>query len=235
MNKNFDDILLESQVMSAHKDIDMAASILDFFKPSHVLELGTGGGGWIITMNVLLGNDHIKWYGYDNFEFDYGLDWPKNPAELKNRILEKSKKLGATGDNIVIRNEDITNLDVEFIRSLQIEFDIVRIDCLHENMEQVRDLLYAIMPFTSDKCVFLVDDIVPHIAINRLLGVMELVKEHKLKPFWFGLREGAWVKNQYDISNALNNIQNQKHKKYYQFEIQTIDLYGNDVRYIRTK
>lgn len=235
MNKKFDDILLETQVMSFQKDIDMAASILDFFKPSHVLELGTGGGGWIITMNAMLENNYIKWYGYDNFQFNHGLDWPDNPAELKNLILEKSKKLGATNSNIIIRDEDATNLNIEFIDSLKIQFDVVRIDCLHKNMEEVQNLLYAIMPFTSDQCVFLVDDIVPNIAINRLLGVMELVRENKLKPFWFGLKEGAWCKTNYNISSALLHIHKQKNDKNFQFELQNINLYGNDVCYIRTK
>jgi hypothetical protein len=226
-----------TEVMSGFQDLNMVANILDFVKPKNVIELGAGAGGWIVMMNVLLANNNITWYGYENFSVNFNQPhWPKNSEDLQNLIITQSKNLGSSNDKIIIRNENIKQIDVEFLQSLNIKFDVVRLDCLHESMYQVIDVLHRILPFTSPHCIFLIDDIVPNIAINRLLGVMELVKEGILKPLWLGHKEGAFCKTDNLISGDLLEylILLKNDDKLYQYRLQEINLFNNKQLYIRT-
>ena len=66
-----------------------------------------------------------------------------------------------------------------------------------------------VLPYTSDRCVFLVDDIVPNSVPNRYLAFMELVKTQQLVPLWMGSKEGMWIRSSdhLDVKLILEEFQ----------------------------
>jgi hypothetical protein len=97
----------------------------------------------------------------------------------------------------------VTKLDnLEFQNNL---FDVVRLDCLEESND-INKLFYKIFPYTSDNCIFLVDDIVPNNCPNRFLTYMSKASDGLLKPMWFGNKEGAWCKSTYNHNPFIITI-----------------------------
>jgi len=188
--------------MSVFEDLGIVTDIFKYLQPKAILELGSGGGGWILAINDSLKNNAV-FLGYEDFRLNYGNDWHKNSDEL-------TQYLQITGDNqnIIVRYENVNHLDLEYIKKLGIKFDVVRLDCL-ENREEINQLFYKIYPYTSEQCIFLVDDIVPNICPNRFLAYMDKVYDRILKPVWFGNKEGAWCKNTYECGPLQDYILNE--------------------------
>ena len=196
-------IIKDIKPMSIYEDLGIVIDILSFTKPTNILELGAGSGSWILAMNHAL-NHKIKFLGYEDFRLDYGFGWPKNAEDLRTYMADKAKSLGKTID-VDIRDEDIYYIDMEHVKNLNIKFDVVRLDCM-EDKRQINELFYKILPFTSDDCIFLVDDITPNLCPNRFLSYMDKVNDGILKPLWFGSKEGAWCKLTYDCVDLQQYI-----------------------------
>jgi SAM-dependent methyltransferase len=196
-------ILKGIKPMSMYEDLGVVIDILSFTKPNSILELGAGSGSWLLAMNYALDHE-IKFVGYEDFRLDYNFGWPKTATELTNYMAEKSSSLGKVID-VDIRDEDIYHIDLEYLKNLNIKFDVVRLDCM-EQKNKVNEIFYKILPFTSDDCIFLVDDITPNLCPNRFLSYMDKVNDGILKPIWFGIKEGAWCKTAYDSAALQQHI-----------------------------
>ena len=191
--------LVEFNPMVVYEDLGIVTDILNYIKPKVILELGVGGGGWILSMNDELKND-VMFLGYEDFRLDYGNNWHKNVIELTDYL-----RTTGNNQNIIIKDENVNHLDLDYIKNLGIPFDVVRLDCL-ENISEINQLFYKIYPYTSDNCIFLVDDIVPNVCPNRFLSYMDKVYDRILKPIWFGNKEGAWCKSTYECGPLQNYI-----------------------------
>jgi hypothetical protein len=184
--------------MVVYEDLGIVTDIVNFIQPTSVLELGVGGGGWILSIDSIVSNN-ITFVGYEDFRMNYENNWADSIEKMDAYLKSQSQNR-----NIIIKNENVNYLDLEYFKQHNFKFDIVRVDCL-ESREDINTLFYKIYPYTSDRCIFLVDDIVPNICPNRFLSYMDKVYDGILKPVWFGNKEGAWCKNSYD-SNLLQDF-----------------------------
>lgn len=184
--------------MAVYEDLGIVTDIVIFIQPTAVLELGVGGGGWILSIDYIVSNN-ITFVGYEDFRMNYENDWADSIEKMDTYLKNQSQNR-----NIIIKNENVNYLDLEYFKQQNFKFDVVRLDCL-ESREDINQLFYKIYPYTSDKCIFLVDDIVPNICPNRFLSYMDKVYDGILKPVWFGNKEGAWCKNSHD-SNLLQDF-----------------------------
>lgn len=225
--KNIIDIIEKFKPMSCWEDIGVTADIFKFVQPKAILELGVGGGGWILSIDNIL-PDNIAFVGYEDFEQNYGLNWAGNVEDLHNYFKNQTQNY-----NIKIKNENVKNLDTEYLKQLDIKFDVVRLDCL-ENPKDVDQLFFKILPFTSDNCIFFVDDIPPNICPGRFISYMDRVYDGILKPVWFGNKEGAWCKNTYNIYLLQNYIFQESSGKVRTTDDVNLVLYNLPYRVIRT-
>lgn len=194
---DFKQALDEFKPMVLPEDLYSVSELLNFVKPKNILEIGAGGGGWILSMSKLL--DHgIKFIGYEDFRLDYGLGWPKNKEELTSFIKTYDT-------DVTIYDNDVKHINVDHFKDLNLKFDVVRLDCL-EDKKNVTELFFKIYPFTSDNCIFLVDDITPNLCPNRFLSFMDRVQDGLLKPVFFGRKEGAWCKTDYNCNGLQDYL-----------------------------
>jgi hypothetical protein len=198
---DFKQALVEFNPMVTPQDLYMTSELLNFVKPKTILELGAGSGGWILAISKILDYD-IKFIGYEDFRLDYNLGWPKNKEELTNYITKQN-----TNINVTINDNDIKFVEVDHFRNLNYKFDVVRLDCL-EKSRDINELFFKIYPYTSDNCIFLVDDITPNLCPNRFLSYMDRVHDGLLKPLWFGKKEGAWCKANIKCNDIQDHILN---------------------------
>jgi len=201
-------VMKEVHPMSMYEDLGVVADILSYMKSKNILELGAGAGSWMVAMNYLTTNN-TKFLGYEDFSTDYGFNWPTDENALKLRMINLSQGLGKDID-VEIKNENIYNIDMDYIKNLNIKFDVVRLDCM-ENNRFITDLFYKIYPYTTDNCIFLVDDITPNLCPNRFLSYMDRVSDGILKPIWFGNKEGAWCKRTFECGDLQQHILNSIH------------------------
>ncbi len=213
--------------MSVYEDLSIVTEILDYMQPRAILELGSGGGGWILAINDAL-RDNTLFVGYEDFRLDYGNAWHKNAKELTQHL-----QTVGNNQNIIVKDENVNHLDLKYIKQLGITFDVVRLDCL-ENRDEINQLFYKIYPYTSDNCIFLVDDIVPNVCPNRFLTYMDKVYDRILKPIWFGNKEGAWCKNTYECGLLQNHILNESKGKI-SAKNENIFWYGLEYRLIQSQ
>lgn len=179
----------KNQPMSEICDIEVVYDLFAYLKPKNILELGVGGGEWIITINSLF-EYPINFVGYESFLLNYGKEWPTNAADLDAKIRNNTRDI-----KLEIREENVISIDTDLLKSNNIIFDVVRLDCLNFSQTEISELFYKILPYTSAKCLFLVDDITPNLCPNRFLSYMEHVEKGLLKPLWFGVKEGCWCKH----------------------------------------
>ena len=199
-------IIKEIRPMSMYEDLGVVGDILSYMKPKNILEFGTGSGSWILAMNLIVDNNTFKFIGYEDFRTDYGFGWPKNEHTLLENMIETTAKFNKK-INVEIRNENIYEINMDYITKLDFKFDVVRLDCM-ENKRDINELFYKIYPCTSDNCIFLVDDIAPNLCPNRFLSYMDKVSDGILKPVWFGNKEGAWCKTRYECGDLQEYILN---------------------------
>jgi hypothetical protein len=175
----------------------------------------------------------LKFIGYENKSLDYGLGWFTDTLDLENDIKSKAHVMGKPID-LIIRDEDINFINIEYIKSLKLKFDIVRLDCLHFRKWEVLELLHKLLPFCSENCIFLVDDIHPNLSPNRFLAFMDLVEEKHLVPVWFGEKEGAW--SCLDINYIQREIENKFEKEtYYSGRLELIEFYSVEYPILSTR
>jgi len=211
--------------MVRFEDLKVIIELLTYTKPKSILELGTGVGGWILAINEAL-DDDISFIGYENFK------WDKIGQQFTDiKQLETQLRLVSINNKIILKDSDVTKLDnLEFQNNL---FDVVRLDCLEESND-INKLFYKIFPYTSDNCIFLVDDIVPNNCPNRFLTYMSKASDGLIKPMWFGNKEGAWCKSTYNHNPLMDSvILNIKDDISYSDSL--IHWYNLQERYIQTR
>ena len=211
--------------MVRFEDLKVLIELLNYTKPKSILELGTGAGGWILAINEALEHD-VSFIGYENFKWD---NIGQQFTDIKQ--LETQLQIVSNNNKILLKDSDVTTLDnLEFCNNL---FDVVRLDCLEESND-INKLFYKIFPYTSDNCIFLVDDIVPNNCPNRFLTYMDKVSDGVLKPIWFGNKEGAWCKSTYNHNPLIDDIiLNIKDDILYSDDL--IHWYNLQERYIQTR
>jgi len=177
----------ELGVMSSIEDLILEEAILEIHAPKNILEMGLGGGGWSVFANA---RTRAKIIGIENFDYakykigyGYGHDWIDNINELQNKLQT---------NDITIKT-DVTQIPRDII------FDLVRLDCLDQEKD-IEEFWNYILPQTSDAALFFVDDVIPCIAVFRLVVMMKLCERKILKPVWMGNKEGVWCKYSYDCS-----------------------------------
>lgn len=218
--------------MSYKSDIAIASDFIEYSNAINIMELGVGNGNWVISLNWLI-DKSLRFLGYENQSLDYGLNWFSDLIDLENDIKSRSIDLGKSID-ITIKNENVNNINIDYIESLNIKFDVIRLDCLHFTKWEVINLFNKLLPFCSDNCIFLVDDIHPNLSPNRFLAFMDLVDKKYLIPVWFGEKEGAWSRSN------LNHIQQKIAKNfgkesYYVGRLEPIEFYSTQYNILSTK
>ena len=231
MNKSKIDLVMSTCApMSCKSDLAIASDFIEYINAINILELGVGNGNWLLAINQLIDRP-LKFIGYENQSLDYGLGWFE-VEDLEADIRKKSQDLGKPID-VTIRNEDVNSIDLEYIKSLNIKFDVVRLDCLHFRKWEVVDLFQKLLPFCSDNCIFLVDDIHPNLSPNRFLAFMDLVEKKDLIPVWFGEKEGAWAR--LDLNNIQKKIADSFGQDYYRGRLELIEFYFTEYPILSTK
>ena len=211
--------------MVRFEDLKVIIELLNYTKPNSILELGTGAGGWILSINEALEHD-MSFIGYENFKWD---SIGQQFTDIKQ--LETQLQLISNNNKIILKDSDVTKLDnLEFNGQL---FDVVRLDCLEESNDIDR-LFYKIFPYTSDNCIFLVDDIVPNNCPNRFLTYMHKVSDGILKPIWFGNKEGAWCKYSYNHNPLLDHVISHI-KDEISYSDNLIHWYNKQEKYLQTR
>ena len=216
-------------------DLSVIGDILTIHQPKNIIELGVGNGDWLLFAAAVLKDNSVNFMGYENFTWtlDNG-NWALDVETLNKINKERLSKLNLT-NNMEIKNNDIENLSSYISEFNCSTYDIVRLDCLCNTVTQIENVIDAIMPYTSDNCIFLVDDILPSYCPNRFLSFMEKVEKNELKPLWFGEKEGAWVKPSFDVKEFSDKLATQFNQYWYTGEITWRTFYEKDYQLVATR
>lgn len=215
-------------------DMSVVGDILLVHKPKNILELGVGNGDWLIFAAAVLQDNSVNFMGYENFTWLFNSEWPKNLQEFNDANKEKLARFNLT-NSIKVKNNNIENLSNDIIEFNCYNFDVVRLDCLCNTVPQIDNVIDAVMPYTSENCIFLVDDILPSYCPNRFLSFMSKVEKKELKPLWFGEKEGAWVKQSFDVSSFVHQLEPSFNKHWYTGEISWRTFYEIDYQFVTTR
>lgn len=186
---------------SERGDMSVVGDILSLHKPKNIIELGVGNADWLIFAAAALKDSSVNLMGYDNFSWAAEQlydNWSLTVDDLTQSNKQRLLKFGLT-NNIQIKDNNIENLSSDITEFGIEKYDVVRLDCLCNTVPQIDEVIDAIMPYTTENCIFFVDDIIPSYCPNRFLSFMEKVRKKELIPLWFGEHEGAWVKPSFDV------------------------------------
>jgi hypothetical protein len=216
-------------------DLSVVGDILNIHRPKNIIELGVGNGDWLLFAAAVLQDNSVNFMGYENFTWtlDNG-DWASNVETLNKINKERLSKINLT-NNMEIKNNDIETLSSCISEFNCSTYDIVRLDCLCNTVTQIENVIDAIMPYTSDNCIFLVDDILPSYCPNRFLSFMEKVEKGELKPLWFGEKEGAWVKPSFDVEGFSDKLAMHFNQYWYTGEITWRTFYEKNYQLVATR
>tara|TARA_E500000331_G_C17230457_1_gene702395 strand:- start:942 stop:1733 length:792 start_codon:yes stop_codon:yes gene_type:complete len=227
--------------------LEPVMDVLSIFKPKNVLEVGLGGAAWSILLARLQKDPSINFYGIDNFDLDSSVfkGRPDNINELI-RLVDKQKMLYNIPNEFKIYDFDVTSqpldkngepysLLLSHFRNKDIKYDCIRLDCLCQDVKQIKSILYHCLEHTTDEFILLIDDIGANECVNRFIAAMELVKEGKIKPLLFTPSEAAFTNIFFETSNLINAFDLIEDKIYYETR-PYIDFhyYGKHTPIIRT-
>lgn len=189
-------------------DLEACVDLLSYCNPTSVLELGAGSGEWILFLSAALPKFNINYIGVDHFQetdtqsiLEFDASWPANEIEWLDRIkirreeLNKELKVNIT-NNIDIIPASAADIGKVLERKFEVVhkmFDVVRIDCF-TNKEETYSALSKILPYTTDDCIILVDDIGRDTLCKRHLALERFERQGILEEYWRGMTEGAWIK-----------------------------------------
>lgn len=190
------DILEKNKCMSFYEDIFVESIILsnELFSGVKVLELGTGGAGWPLTLHDL-GVDNKKWLLMDNFS------WVKNGNPLGWDSLEHLEVSISRLGSFNIIDADV-NVDSISQNSHFKQVKVIRIDC-HIEEETLEYLIENVL--TDDGVVF-IDDTTVGYGFTRIHIMFTLLLKHKFKLMWNGSKEVALCRTDGVIHNITNDI-----------------------------
>lgn len=199
-------IMLNNRAMSNVHDFYISSLLLELHQPKHIVELGTGTGGWISSITRLIDSD-FHCTVFENYDWGQkGISWngenyPKNLKELKKLIKGKAKH-----PNRFTFHEKI---DPNVIQN----YDTLRYDVSVDD-----EIIFTIINNSNDKSLIFVDDFAFNKAPERIYQILELERQGMLYPIWSGDKETAWTNNQNYRNNLVNSlshgVENTKAVKY---------------------
>jgi len=219
--------------LSDNCDLAFTVEMLKLYKPKSILELGAGNGDWIrFIANALQDND-ISFIGYEDFRWKMNNSWETTILDL-NKLIHDSLSSMKLNNQVFLKNADITKIDATTEYSGQL-FDVVRLDCLATDESDIVKVISNILPYTHDNTIFLVDDIAVNYCPNRFLAMMHLSQANMLKPLWFGSKEGAWVKPNFNFENFKSAMENKLDTHWYTGDFYQYKLLGQQYTFITTR
>lgn len=222
-----------SHPLSDNCDLAFTVELLQLYNPKSILELGAGNGDWILFIANAMQDNAISFVGYEDFRWQMNDTWETNISDL-NRLIHNSLASVELSNRVVLKNADITQLDAIKEYNGQI-FDVVRLDCLATDESDIVNVITKVLPYTHDSTIFLVDDIAVNYCPNRFFAMMHLSKDSVLKPLWFGSKEGAWVRPNFNFEEFKLKIENKLNTHWYTGEFYNYKLLGHEYNFLSTR
>jgi hypothetical protein len=218
--------------LSENCDLAIVVELLRIYKPKSILELGTGNGDWLLFIANALQDPETSLIGYENFSWRQDNTWEHTIASLTELVKSKLEDRELT-NTITLKNVNITKLDpiIEYKGKM---FDVVRLDCLATDEWQIKKVITDTMPYTHENTIFLVDDIAVNFCPNRYFAMMHLVQEEKLKPLWFGIKEGAWVYPSFDFEKFQLSMKDKLESHWYRGTFYNYPVLGKHRDFLTT-
>jgi len=233
--EHLNEILEVINPLSERGDLSVIGDILNIHRPKNILELGVGNGDWLVFAAAVLQDSSVNLMGYENFTWQLNSpEWTLNLEALNSLNKERLSKFNLT-NKIEIKNNNIENLSNDITEFNCSNFDIIRLDCLCNRVDEIDNVIDSVMPYTDKNCIFLVDDILPSYCPNRFLSFMGKVEKMELKPLWFGEKEGAWVKPSFDEKSFHEQLALSFNKYYYTGEITWRTFYQRLYQFAATR
>jgi hypothetical protein len=231
--ESLEKLLVNSHPLSDNCDLAFTVEILKIYKPKFILELGAGDGDWITFIANALQDSSISFVGYEDFRWKHTDEWQTNISSLNEKIKNKLLSINLS-NNIILKDIDITTIDPNYEYQNQL-FDIVRLDCLATDEPIIKKVIADVIPYTHKNTIFLVDDITVNYCPNRFFAMMHLSQEGKLKPLWFGSKEGAWVHPDFDFEKFKLHIETKMNTHWYSADFYNYPMLGKQYHFISTR
>lgn len=219
--------------LSNNCDLAFTVELLKLYKPKSILELGAGNGDWIRFIANAMQDDSISFIGYEDFRWKMNDTWETTITDL-NKLIQESLSSVKLSNQVTLKNADITKIDptTEYHKQL---FDVVRLDCLATDESVIVKVITDVLPYTHDNTIFLIDDIAVNYCPNRFFAMMHLSQEGILKPLWFGSKEGAWVRPNFNFENFKLGIENKLSTHWYTGDFFHYKLLGQQYDFLSTR
>jgi predicted O-methyltransferase YrrM len=231
--ESLENLIKYARPLSSNCDLAFTVELLKLYKPKSILELGAGNGDWLLFIANALQDNDIKFIGYENFSWKMDESWETSVSNLTKLI--KSKLDNANLKNqIILKNINITQMDATTEYNGQL-FDVVRLDCLATDESAISKVITDTMPYTHPNTIFIVDDIAVNYCPNRYFAMMHLVQQEKLKPLWFGDKEGAWVYPSFDFEKFKLSTENKLKTHWYTGDFFHYKLLGRQFDFLSTR
>lgn len=196
--KEIHNISINANVMTEYHDIVIALWIISNHNPTHFFEVGTGTGGWPVTMHNVLSLNNTRFtlledmsWGISDFNYR-GEPYPKNINELTQLIINKVN----------------TEINLEVLQQVNLstlpKYDTVRFDC-DTSFEEFEEYINH----CEENSIIFVDDFKFNISFKRVVYTMSLASKNKLFPLWFGDQESAWTTNKEYRDQLLKTMYSQ--------------------------
>jgi hypothetical protein len=219
--------------LSNNCDLAFTVELLKLYNPKSILELGAGNGDWIRFVANAMQDDSISFIGYEDFRWQMNDSWEKTIADL-NKLIQESLSGIKLNNQVILKNADITTMDATTEYKGQL-FDVVRLDCLATDESDISKVIADVLPYTHDNTIFLVDDSAVNYCTNRFFAMMHLSQKNILKPLWFGSKEGAWVRPNFNFEDFKLGIENNLNTHWYNGDFFQYSLLGTQHSFLSTR
>ena len=196
--------------------------IVKIFNPKSILEIGFGKGDWSIITSYILSNPSLNVYGIENFSaIQNGIqnnteegNWPDNIEKLNSYIETRKQEVGIENSFKIVEGDILNGID-QLLEPLNTKFDCIRLDCLCQHKEQIKEVLESCLKFTTSEFLLLVDDAGPNQCGNRFIACTDLVEEDKFKPLWYSSDEVAFTNIEFDTDSFMEKFDSIYPKHHY--------------------
>lgn len=186
-------------IMSEWTDIASTMEIVklhDSGRPMNIIEFGAGNGGWPVmvskTCKVL---PHVyAWESFQHVYYDFSITTDsvyRNLARDKQELMELIDTRIPQHHIQVI--DQYVNYSYDLLDNDTTVYDIIRLDCLDSYFE-IKQLMERVVKMLAPGGLFLLDDIVPGICVNRFRAAMNYDDSGELSLLWVGTKECAFQK-----------------------------------------
>lgn len=219
--------------LSDNCDLAVTVELLTLYKPKSILELGAGNGDWIRFITNAMQDSSISFIGYEDFRWKMDNSWETSISDL-NKLIQDSLSSIKLNNRVTLKNADITKIDATTEYNGQL-FDVVRLDCLASDEPDILKVITDVLPYTHDNTIFLVDDIAVNYCPNRFFAMMHLSQVGIIKPLWFGSKEGAWVRSNFNFENFKLGMNNKLNTYWYKGDFFHYTLLGRRFEFLSTR